>query len=226
MPEHWREPDTVVNPPPLRWRDAVGVGRVEPQRSGLQATPQACSLLRLGCVSGGNSGQAATGGPHGALRLLDPLRVPGRRSPRAPDRPRSPVARSCTSGNPGGRARGREPRLGGRRPPRGDRAGRHGDAAGAPPGPGGSYFSDGDRASGVFGVPATGFSVLLGFIIFLAFSSDDGPGARWPTVRRGPRCSSSRPACVWSGRGRRGRPARRPTAAGSAARPRTSWPSR
>jgi len=39
--------------------------------------------------------------------------------------------------------------------------------------PEGSYFADGDRASGVFGVLATGFSVLLGFIIFLAFSSYD-----------------------------------------------------
>jgi hypothetical protein len=39
--------------------------------------------------------------------------------------------------------------------------------------PEGSYFSDGDRASGVFGVLATGFSVLLGFIIFLAFDSYD-----------------------------------------------------
>lgn len=39
--------------------------------------------------------------------------------------------------------------------------------------PVGSYFTDGDRASGVFGVLATGFSVLLGFIIFLAFSSYD-----------------------------------------------------
>ena len=39
--------------------------------------------------------------------------------------------------------------------------------------PEGSYFTDGDRASGVFGVLATGFSVLLGFIIFLAFSSYD-----------------------------------------------------
>ena len=41
--------------------------------------------------------------------------------------------------------------------------------------PEGSYFSDGDRASGVFGVLATGFSVLLGFIIFLAFESYDQP---------------------------------------------------
>ena len=39
--------------------------------------------------------------------------------------------------------------------------------------PEGSYFADGDRASGVFGVLATGFSVLLGFIIFLAFKSYD-----------------------------------------------------
>jgi hypothetical protein len=39
--------------------------------------------------------------------------------------------------------------------------------------PDGSYFADGDRASGVFGVLATGFSVLLGFIIFLAFTSYD-----------------------------------------------------
>jgi Protein of unknown function (DUF4239) len=39
--------------------------------------------------------------------------------------------------------------------------------------PAGSYFQDGDRASGVFGVLATGFSVLLGFIIFLAFEAYD-----------------------------------------------------
>ena len=39
--------------------------------------------------------------------------------------------------------------------------------------PEGSYFSDGDRASGVFGVVATGFSVLLGFVVFLAFTSYD-----------------------------------------------------
>ena len=39
--------------------------------------------------------------------------------------------------------------------------------------PAGSFFSDGDRASGVFGVLATGFSVLLGFIIFLAFQAYD-----------------------------------------------------
>ena len=39
--------------------------------------------------------------------------------------------------------------------------------------PEGSYFSDGDRASGVFGVLATGFSVLLGFIVFLSFTTYD-----------------------------------------------------
>jgi hypothetical protein len=39
--------------------------------------------------------------------------------------------------------------------------------------PEGSRFTDGDRASGVFGVLATGFSVLLGFVIFLAFESYD-----------------------------------------------------
>jgi hypothetical protein len=48
--------------------------------------------------------------------------------------------------------------------------------------PDGGYFNDGDRASGVFGVLATGFSVFLGFIVFLAFTSYDesktGPRAR------------------------------------------------
>jgi hypothetical protein len=39
--------------------------------------------------------------------------------------------------------------------------------------PEGSYFTDGDRASGVFGVLATGFSLLIGFIIFLGFTSYD-----------------------------------------------------
>jgi hypothetical protein len=39
--------------------------------------------------------------------------------------------------------------------------------------PEGSYFADGDRAAGVFGVLATGFSVLLGFVVFLAFQSYD-----------------------------------------------------
>jgi len=39
--------------------------------------------------------------------------------------------------------------------------------------PEGGYFEDGDRAAGVFGVLATGFSVLLGFIVFLGFESYD-----------------------------------------------------
>jgi hypothetical protein len=39
--------------------------------------------------------------------------------------------------------------------------------------PEGGFFEDGDRAAGVFGVLATGFAVLLGFIVFLAFESYD-----------------------------------------------------
>jgi len=39
--------------------------------------------------------------------------------------------------------------------------------------PDGSYFHDGDRAAGVFGVLATGFAVLLGFVVFLTFDSYD-----------------------------------------------------
>jgi hypothetical protein len=39
--------------------------------------------------------------------------------------------------------------------------------------PDGSFFADGDRAAGIFGVLATGFSVLLGLIVFLAFTSYD-----------------------------------------------------
>ena len=39
--------------------------------------------------------------------------------------------------------------------------------------PEGSFFEDGDRAAGVFGVIATGFAVLLGLIVFLAFESYD-----------------------------------------------------
>jgi hypothetical protein len=39
--------------------------------------------------------------------------------------------------------------------------------------PAGSHFEDGDRAAGVFGVLATGFAVLLGFVVFLAFESFD-----------------------------------------------------
>jgi hypothetical protein len=39
--------------------------------------------------------------------------------------------------------------------------------------PDGSYFRDGDRAAGVFGVLATGFAVFAGFVIFLAFTTYD-----------------------------------------------------
>jgi hypothetical protein len=39
--------------------------------------------------------------------------------------------------------------------------------------PAGGYFENGDRTAGVFGVLATGFAVLLGFVVFLAFQSFD-----------------------------------------------------
>ena len=39
--------------------------------------------------------------------------------------------------------------------------------------PEGSWFQDGDRAAGVFGVLATAFAVLIGFVVFLAFESYD-----------------------------------------------------
>jgi hypothetical protein len=39
--------------------------------------------------------------------------------------------------------------------------------------PEGGYFSDSDRASGVFGVLATGFAIFAGFVVFLAFTSYD-----------------------------------------------------
>ncbi len=39
--------------------------------------------------------------------------------------------------------------------------------------PEGSFFTDGDRASGVFGVLATGFAIFAGFVILLAFTSYD-----------------------------------------------------
>jgi len=46
--------------------------------------------------------------------------------------------------------------------------------------PPGGRFTDGDRAAGVLGLLATGFAVLLGFIVFLAFESYDAAqsGAR------------------------------------------------
>ncbi len=54
--------------------------------------------------------------------------------------------------------------------------------------PEGSYFADGDRASGVFGVLAGGFAIFAGFIIFLAFTSYDqslaGGEAEALTVRQ------------------------------------------
>ena len=67
--------------------------------------------------------------------------------------------------------------------------------------PEGSYFTDGDRASGVFGVLATGFSVLLGFIIFLAFTSYDQSrtGAETEALTS---CSRSRTRAVPPGAGR------------------------
>ena len=49
--------------------------------------------------------------------------------------------------------------------------------------PDGSYFNDGDRAAGVFGVLATGFAVLLGLVVVLAFTSYDEP-APAPRPRR------------------------------------------
>jgi len=39
--------------------------------------------------------------------------------------------------------------------------------------PEGSFYADGDRASGVFGVLATCFAIFAGFVIFLAFTSYD-----------------------------------------------------
>jgi hypothetical protein len=39
--------------------------------------------------------------------------------------------------------------------------------------PEGSYFTDGDRASGVFGLLAGGFAIFAGFIIFPAFTTYD-----------------------------------------------------
>ena len=43
--------------------------------------------------------------------------------------------------------------------------------------PDGGYFNDGDRAAGVFGVLATGFALLVGFVVFLAFTSYDAARA-------------------------------------------------
>src|SRR3954462_14257181 len=53
--------------------------------------------------------------------------------------------------------------------------------------PAGSYFEDGDRSSGIFGVLATGFAVLIGFVVFLAFrifnTSRRGADSKARTVR-------------------------------------------
>ena len=39
--------------------------------------------------------------------------------------------------------------------------------------PEGSFFTDGDRASGVFGVLAGGFAIFAGFVVFLSFTTYD-----------------------------------------------------
>jgi hypothetical protein len=62
--------------------------------------------------------------------------------------------------------------------------------------PEGSRFTDGDRASGVFGVLATGFSVLLGFVVFLAFESYDQSRSGRSRKRSCSR-SRSRPLSSW-----------------------------
>jgi hypothetical protein len=43
--------------------------------------------------------------------------------------------------------------------------------------PDGGYFTSGDRAAGMFGVLASGFAILLGFVVFLAFESFDSSRA-------------------------------------------------
>jgi hypothetical protein len=66
--------------------------------------------------------------------------------------------------------------------------------------PEGSYFADGDRAAGVFGVLATGFAVLLGFVVFLAFQSFDtsrsGAGAEAQVVAEQFETAQLMPAAV------------------------------
>ena len=66
--------------------------------------------------------------------------------------------------------------------------------------PEGSYFEDGDRAAGVFGVLATGFAVLLGFVVFLAFESFDtsrsGAGAEAQVVAEQFETAQLMPAAV------------------------------
>ena len=60
--------------------------------------------------------------------------------------------------------------------------------------PEGSYFEDGDRAAGVFGVLATGFAVLLGFVVFLAFESFDTSRSGAETEAQTSESSSRRPS--------------------------------
>jgi hypothetical protein len=50
--------------------------------------------------------------------------------------------------------------------------------------PEGSYFEDGDRAAGVFGVLATGFAILAGFVVVLAFQSYDSSRSGGETEAR------------------------------------------
>ena len=75
--------------------------------------------------------------------------------------------------------------------------------------PDGGFVADGDRAAGVFGVIATGFSVLLGFLIFLAFESYDASrtGAETEAADRRPAGGdrAAAPAAVQRGPHRRAR---------------------
>ena len=79
--------------------------------------------------------------------------------------------------------------------------------------PAGSVFEDGDRAAGVFGVLATGFAMLLGLIVFLAFASYDqsrsgaeteallgGPAVRDRAVHARRACAAARRELVCYGR--------------------------
>ena len=75
--------------------------------------------------------------------------------------------------------------------------------------PEGSYFKDGDRASGVFGVLAGGFAIFAGFIIFLAFTTYDqsrgGGEAEAITVVQQFETAEMFPATVRAAPGRRAR---------------------
>ena len=89
--------------------------------------------------------------------------------------------------------------------------------------PDGSYFHDGDRAAGVFGVLATGFAVLLGFVVFLAFTSYDAARAGAEAEAVDGRPAGRDGAVLPAGRGRASSPpswsatpARSPASSGSA----------